>query len=128
MNAVVPGLIDTPLTRHRERYAQGVGDLQTKEPEAQLEAEGAKSFAKETMLNVAFIDPTDVAPVVVFLASGSARMVSGTTYDVTASDSVNNVEGFWQTCSTSQTSVAQVGACPPHQTQDCWFRLAWNAA
>ncbi len=90
VNAVVPGLIDTPLTRHHERYAQGVGDLQTKKPEGELEAEAAKSFAKKTSLDVAFIDPADVAPVVVFLASDAARMVSGATYDVTAGDSANN--------------------------------------
>ncbi len=90
VNAVVPGLIDTPLTRHRDRYAQGVGDLRTDEPEAELEAEAAKSFAKKTTLDVAFIDPADVAPVVVFLASDAARMVSGAAYDVTAGDSANN--------------------------------------
>ncbi|MGI4944240.1 MAG: SDR family NAD(P)-dependent oxidoreductase [Janthinobacterium lividum] len=90
VNAVVPGLIDTPLTRHHERYAQGVGDLHTTEPEGQLEAEAAKSFAKKTTLDVAFINPADVAPVVVFLASDAARMVSGATYDVTAGDSANN--------------------------------------
>ncbi len=90
VNAVVPGLIDTPLTRHHERYAQGVGDLQTRKPEGQLEAEAAKSFAKKTTLDVAFINPADVAPVVVFLASDAARMVSGATYDVTAGDSANN--------------------------------------
>jgi NAD(P)-dependent dehydrogenase (short-subunit alcohol dehydrogenase family) len=27
VNAVIPGLIDTPLTRHRQRYAQAVDDL-----------------------------------------------------------------------------------------------------
>lgn len=90
VNAVVPGLIDTPLTRHHERYAQGVGDLHTTEPEGQLEAEAAKSFAKKTTLDVVFINPADVAPVVVFLASDAARMVSGATYDVTAGDSANN--------------------------------------
>lgn len=90
VNAIVPGLIDTPLTRHHERYAQAVGDLGTTEPEGQLEAEAAKSFAKRTTLDVAFIDPADVAPVVVFLASDAARMVSGATYDVTAGDSANN--------------------------------------
>ena len=90
VNAVVPGLIDTPLTRHHERYAQGVGDLQTTKPEGELEAEAAKSFAKKTTLDIAFINPTDVAPVVVFLASDAARMVSGATYDVTAGDSANN--------------------------------------
>ena len=39
---------------------------------------------------MAFIDPADVAPVVVFLASDAARMVSGAAYDVTAGDSANN--------------------------------------
>ena len=28
VNAVIPGLIDTPLTRHRQRYAQAVDDLE----------------------------------------------------------------------------------------------------
>ena len=90
VNAIVPGLIDTPLTRHHERYAQAVGDLRTTEPDGQLEADAAKSFAKKTTLDVAFINPADVAPVVVFLASDAARMVSGATYDVTAGDSANN--------------------------------------
>jgi hypothetical protein len=27
VNAVIPGLIDTPLTWHRQRYAQAVNDL-----------------------------------------------------------------------------------------------------
>ena len=31
VNAVIPGLIDTPLTRHRQRYEQAVDDLQSKE-------------------------------------------------------------------------------------------------
>ena len=90
VNAVVPGLIDTPLTRHHERYAQGIGDLRTSKPEQELEAEAAEGFAKKTTLGIAFISPADVAPVVVFLASDAARMVSGATYDVTAGDSANN--------------------------------------
>ena len=49
------------------------------------------SPSKNTTLAVAFADLADVAPVVVFLASGSARMVNGATYDVTAGDSANNV-------------------------------------
>jgi NAD(P)-dependent dehydrogenase (short-subunit alcohol dehydrogenase family) len=39
---------------------------------------------------VPWIEPADVAPVVVFIASDAARMVSGATYDVTAGDSANN--------------------------------------
>ena len=47
------------------------------------------SLAK-TPLGVPWIEPEDVAPVVVFLASDAARMVSGATYDVTAGDSAHN--------------------------------------
>src|SRR5262249_32473809 len=32
VNALIPGLIDTPLTRHRTRYEQAVDDLQSKQP------------------------------------------------------------------------------------------------
>jgi NAD(P)-dependent dehydrogenase (short-subunit alcohol dehydrogenase family) len=88
---VVPGLIDTPLTRHEERYAQAIaitgrrpaGDLQTDEETAR---EGLKA---KSPLGVPWIEPEDVAPVVVFLASDAARMVSGATYDVTGGDSAN---------------------------------------
>ncbi len=41
-------------------------------------------------LGVPWIEPEDVAPVVVFLASDAARMVSGATYDVTGGDSAHN--------------------------------------
>jgi len=45
----------------------------------------------KSILGVPGIDPAEMAPVVVFLASDAARMVSGATYDVTGGDSANNV-------------------------------------
>ena len=44
----------------------------------------------ERFRGVPWIEPEDVAPVVVFLASNAARMVSGATFDVTAGDSAHN--------------------------------------
>lgn len=89
VNCLVPGLIDTPLTRHEERYAQMLqitgktvtGDVQKDEAAARAGSESAMP------LSVPWIDPNDVAPVVVFLASDASRMVSGSAYEVTAGDS-----------------------------------------
>jgi NAD(P)-dependent dehydrogenase (short-subunit alcohol dehydrogenase family) len=92
VNALVPGLIDTPLTRHEERYAQAL-EVGGRKPTGNLqkdEEDAKKILQARSPLGVPWIDPSDLAPVVVFLASDAARMVSGSTYDVTAGDSGNN--------------------------------------
>jgi NAD(P)-dependent dehydrogenase (short-subunit alcohol dehydrogenase family) len=92
VNALVPGLIDTALTRHEERYAQA---LQTsgRTPSGDVQADEATArtaLAGRSPLGVPWIAPAAMAPVVVFLASDAASMVSGATYDVTGGDSANN--------------------------------------
>jgi SDR family mycofactocin-dependent oxidoreductase len=89
VNAVIPGLIDTPLTRHRQRYEQAVDDLESKAPTSLLEAEAKKKLIAKTPLGVPWIEPDAIAAAVVFLASDDASMVSGATYDVTGGDSAN---------------------------------------
>ena len=93
VNALIPGLIDTALTRHKERYAQVLEDAGRPVnglPANELEEEAKKILAIKTPLGVPWIEPVDVAPVVVFLASDAARMVSGSTYEVTGGDSARN--------------------------------------
>lgn len=90
VNAVVPGLIDTPLTRHPERFAQVLAAAGRQATGTAADEEPARQIlAASSPLGVPLIQPEDVAPVVVFLASEDARMVSGATYDVTAGDSAH---------------------------------------
>lgn len=91
VNAVIPGLINTPLTRHEERYAQVLQEA-GKQPTGNSvdENEARKILIAKTPLGIPWIEPEDVANVVVFLASDAARMVSGATFDVTAGDSAHN--------------------------------------
>ncbi|TPL40720.1 SDR family NAD(P)-dependent oxidoreductase [Mesorhizobium sp. B2-4-6] len=89
VNAVIPGLIDTPLTRHRQRYAQAIDDLTNAESLEKLEAEAKQKLTAKSPLGVPWLPPESVAPAVVFLASDNAYMVSGATYDVTGGDSAN---------------------------------------
>ncbi|MEV1328078.1 SDR family NAD(P)-dependent oxidoreductase [Micromonospora costi] len=91
VNAVIPGLVDTTLTRHQDRYAQALseagrtptGDVARDEPAA------VEALRARTPLGVPWLAPEDVAPLVVFLASDDARMVSGTAFAATGGDSAH---------------------------------------
>jgi NAD(P)-dependent dehydrogenase (short-subunit alcohol dehydrogenase family) len=54
------------------------------------EEKARRILVAKTPLGVPWIEPEDVAPVVVFLASEAARMVTGATYDVTGGDGAHN--------------------------------------
>ncbi|GAA3764243.1 SDR family NAD(P)-dependent oxidoreductase [Terriglobus aquaticus] len=93
VNCLVPGLIDTPLTRHEERYAQAL-EKSGKTPTGNVEEDekaAKEGLTKSSPLRVPWIDPDDIAPTVVFLASEAARMISGASFAVTAGDSANNL-------------------------------------
>lgn len=91
VNAVIPGLVDTALTRHEDRYAQAIaaagrtpsGDVE------QDERTAVELLTAKSPLGVPWVEPEDVAPLVVFLASDAARMVSGTAFAATGGDSAN---------------------------------------
>jgi NAD(P)-dependent dehydrogenase (short-subunit alcohol dehydrogenase family) len=89
VNAVVPGLIDTHLTRHEDRYAQAIADRggTPSGNAAEDEKTAAAALAAKLPLGVPWIEPVDIAPALVYLASDAARMVSGTALSVTGGDS-----------------------------------------
>jgi NAD(P)-dependent dehydrogenase (short-subunit alcohol dehydrogenase family) len=91
VNAVVPGLVDTALTRHEDRYAQAISEA-GKQPSGDPDEDERTAVAvlkAKTPLGVPWLSPEDVAPVVVFLASDAAAMVSGTSFAVTGGDSAH---------------------------------------
>ena len=77
--------------RQEERYAQAIQDAGgTPTGVLAADEETARvALARHSPLGVPWIDPVDVAPVVVFLASDAAAMISGATYAATAGDSAN---------------------------------------
>lgn len=89
VNAVIPGLINTPLTRHEERYEQVLQEVNQPSTGSD-EIQAKQILINKTPLGIPWIEPEDVARVVVFLASDAARMVSGATYCVTGGDSAHN--------------------------------------
>ncbi|WP_306824359.1 SDR family NAD(P)-dependent oxidoreductase [Microbacterium wangruii] len=91
VNAVIPGLVDTALTRHEDRYAQAIA-VSGSSPSGDVaddEATARRMLAAKSPMGLPWIEPEDVAPLVVFLASDEARLISGTSLAVTAGDSAN---------------------------------------
>ena len=91
VNAVIPGLIDTALTRHEDRYAQAIAES-GKQPTgdaAKDEATTIQAQIAKTPLGVPWLEPDQIAPAVVFLASDAAAMISGTSLAITGGDSAH---------------------------------------
>ena len=82
---------DTALTRHEDRYAQVISEAgQVPSRDMATDERTAIGLLKaRTPLGVPWIEPADVAPLVVFLASDQARMVSGTSFAATGGDSAH---------------------------------------
>ncbi len=90
VNAVIPGLIDTRLTRNDGRYIQA---LQTANggsvPEGDLEENARKALTKKTPMKMPWLPPEAVAPAYVYLAGPMGDLVCGAAIEVTGGDSAN---------------------------------------
>jgi NAD(P)-dependent dehydrogenase (short-subunit alcohol dehydrogenase family) len=93
VNALIPGLVDTPLTHNETRWSALIGEVTANEnpPKHPTEQEAYDTRAPHVPLKVAWLKPEDLAPAAVFLASDLAAMVTGACYDVTGGDDANNL-------------------------------------
>ena len=90
VNCVVPGLIDTPMTRNAARWNESMKENgRTPSQEPPPEKEVIEAQLTRIPLKVPWLQPEDVAFAAVFLASDDAHMVSGSSYDVTAGDTAH---------------------------------------
>jgi NAD(P)-dependent dehydrogenase (short-subunit alcohol dehydrogenase family) len=93
VNALIPGLVDTPLTHNETRWSALIGEVTANEnpPKNPTEQEAYDTRAPHMPLKIAWLKPEDLAPAAVFLASDMAAMVTGACYDVTGGDDANNL-------------------------------------
>lgn len=92
VNALIPGLVDTPPTHNVERWSALIAEVTANEnpPKNPTEQEAYDTHAPHEPLEVAWLKPEDLAPAAVFLASDLATIVTGAAYDVTGGDNANN--------------------------------------
>jgi NAD(P)-dependent dehydrogenase (short-subunit alcohol dehydrogenase family) len=90
VNAVLPGLVDTALTRYEKRFSESVGEegqkIATPTPQQAWDIR-----APTVPLKVGWLQPDDISPAAVFLASDAAAQVTGAEYQVTGGDSAKDV-------------------------------------
>ena len=91
VNCILPGLVDTALTRYPARWRHVIGETQDDPPKNPTEAETWNNRAPRVPLRVAWLRPEDISPMAVFLASDAAAMCSGANFEVTGGDSAQDV-------------------------------------
>jgi len=91
VNAVVPGLVDTALTRYEKRLTESMAETGQKPPSNPTPQQAWDVRSATVPLKVGWLQPDDISPAAVFLASDAAAMVTGAEYEVTGGDSAKNV-------------------------------------
>jgi NAD(P)-dependent dehydrogenase (short-subunit alcohol dehydrogenase family) len=91
VNAIIPGLVDTALTRYEKRLVESMAETGQKPPDHPTPQQAWDVRAPTVPLKVGWLQPDDISPVAVFLASDAANMVTGAEYEVTGGDSAKDV-------------------------------------
>ena len=87
VNAILPGLVDTALTRYDKRLSETIGETGRPAPDHPSPQEAWDIRAPTVPLKVGWLQPDDISPVAVFLASDAAAMATGANFEVTGGDS-----------------------------------------
>lgn len=90
VNALIPGLVDTALTRYRKRLSESMGE-QGQRVEDPTPQQAWDNRAPTVPLKVGWLQPDDISPAAIFLASDAANMVTGAEYEVTGGDSAKDI-------------------------------------
>ena len=87
VNTVEPGLVDPPLTRNPGRWKEALKEAGKEVKGEPTEQEVIAARLPMSVMKIPWMQPDEVAPAVVFLASDAANRVTGASYDATAGDS-----------------------------------------
>jgi NAD(P)-dependent dehydrogenase (short-subunit alcohol dehydrogenase family) len=90
VNALIPGLVDTALTRYEKRLSESMAE-QGQKVDHPTPQQAWDNRAPTVPLKVGWLQPDDISPAAVFLASDAANMVTGAEYEVTGGDSANDI-------------------------------------
>jgi NAD(P)-dependent dehydrogenase (short-subunit alcohol dehydrogenase family) len=91
VNALIPGLVDTALTRYDKRLSEAVRETGRDAGPAPAPQQAWDVRAATVPLRVGWLQPDDISPAAVFLASDAAAMVTGAEFEVTGGDSAKDV-------------------------------------
>jgi len=91
VNALIPGLVATPLTLYPARLSEAIGESRPNPPKDPTLQETWDVRAPTVPLRVGWLQPEDISPAAVFLASDAAAMVTGAEYEVTGGDSAKDI-------------------------------------
>jgi NAD(P)-dependent dehydrogenase (short-subunit alcohol dehydrogenase family) len=91
VNALIPGLVDTPLTRYEKRLTESMAETGHKPASPPTPQQAWDVRAPTVALKVGWLKPDDISPAAVFLASDAAAMVTGAEYEVTGGDSAKDI-------------------------------------
>ncbi len=91
VNALIPGLVDTALTRYDKRLSETISETGRPKKEHPTPQEAWDIRAPTVPLKVGWLQPDDISPAAVFLASDAANMVTGAEFEVTGGDGAKDI-------------------------------------